>query len=212
MVKRSPSHAGSWYSSSSNTLNQQLSIWIDQAIENGCSQVQSSKVLIAPHAGFSYSGSTAAYAYSSISFNESQGDKTVFLLGPSHHVSLPKQAALTFCDSYETPVGPIQIDRQLCTTLYDSGLFNWMDQKVDEEEHSLEMHLPFIRHVFSKGVVSEQSSDCHCKLVPILIGFPSKDQEEALAELLKPYFQNPNSLFIISSDFCHWVIMIIGLI
>ena len=195
--KRAASHSGSWYSSSSKILNKQILSWINKSFQNGSSQL--TKILIAPHAGYTYSGPTAGHAYSSLSYNDSEEikdqGKIVFLLGPSHHVSFSMQAALSICDVYETPVGPIKVDRVLCDTLYNSGLFNWMDQGIDENEHSLEMHLPFLRHVFSKGFVSENVNDCSCKLVPILIGNPSLEQEAAIAKVLIPYFLDPNCIF-----------------
>lgn len=75
--------------------------------------------------------------------------KRVFLLGPSHHHYLTK-AALSKCDAYGTPLGNLVVDRELTDTLYKSGQFEWMSQSVDEEEHSLEMHLPYIYKVLSK--------------------------------------------------------------
>lgn len=70
-----------------------------------------------------------------------------------------------------------------------------MSLKCDEREHSLEMHLPFIRTVMQGHPF---------KLIPILVGSPSKDQEDQIADALMPYFQDDRTLFIISSDFCHW--------
>lgn len=67
----------------------------------------------------------------------------MFLLGPSHHFYLSK-AALTRCNSYETPVGNLKIDRDTTIALHKTGQFEWMSSSVDGDEHSLEMHLPYI--------------------------------------------------------------------
>jgi AmmeMemoRadiSam system protein B len=204
-MKRAATHAGTWYSSNPNTLSQQLSIWIDQAIEDGHGPIKEPSVLIAPHAGYSYSGPTAGFAYSSL-LNEATLNtvETVFLLGPSHHARLELEAALSSCDVYETPVGPIQVDRSITNSLFKSGLFTWMSLQLDQDEHSLEMHLPYIRHCFSGKGVTDDTADCKIKLVPILIGCPTLEQERSIAALLKPYFEDKKCVFIISSDFCHW--------
>lgn len=204
MRTRRAFHSGSWYSSNPNTLSQQLSIWIDQAVEQGHCPSRETSFLISPHAGYSYSGQTAGFAYSSLHYEATDTVKTVFLLGPSHHVRLEKEAALSPCNMYETPLGPVEIDRSISGSLFGSGLFTWMPIDVDEEEHSLEMHLPFIRHCFSQGRVTEDAKDCKIKLVPILIGCPTLQQERSLATLLKPYFEDKTCIFIVSTDFCHW--------
>jgi AmmeMemoRadiSam system protein B len=75
--------------------------------------------------------------------------KRVFLLGPSHHFYLEK-AALTRCTHYGTPLGNLPIDSATTADLYKTGQFDWMSQDVDEDEHSLEMHLPYIYKMLSK--------------------------------------------------------------
>lgn len=75
--------------------------------------------------------------------------KRVFLLGPSHHHYLEK-GALTRCTHYGTPLGNLPIDAATTADLHETGLFDWMSQDVDEDEHSLEMHLPYIYKLLSK--------------------------------------------------------------
>jgi hypothetical protein len=75
--------------------------------------------------------------------------KRVFLLGPSHHLYLEK-AALTKCTHYGTPLGNLPIDAATTAELHKTGQFDWMTQDVDEDEHSLEMHLPYIYKILSK--------------------------------------------------------------
>lgn len=87
-----------------------------------------------------YSGPTAAWAY--ININPSKF-RRVFLLGPSHHAYLTG-CALTKSKYYETPLGNLEVDRDITTELFNSGGFVYMTRNVDEEEHSLEMHTPFI--------------------------------------------------------------------
>lgn len=75
--------------------------------------------------------------------------KRIFLLGPSHHYHLTK-AALSRCTHYATPLGNLVVDKDTTAKLHASGQFQWMSQSVDEDEHSLEMHLPYIYKILSK--------------------------------------------------------------
>lgn len=82
-------------------------------------------------------------------FRADVNSKRVFLLGPSHHHYLTK-AALSRCTHYATPIGDLKVDRATTSELYKTGVFEWMSQRVDEEEHSLEMHLPYIYKMLSR--------------------------------------------------------------
>ena len=75
--------------------------------------------------------------------------KRIFLLGPSHHFYLT-QCALSQCDEYETPLGNLRIDEETVSQLQQTGKFDRMSLGVDEDEHSLEMHLPYIYKLLSK--------------------------------------------------------------
>lgn len=142
---REASHAGSWYESDGNHLNQQLSNWLTDAVNNTTSHMKA-RAIIAPHAGYTYSGPTAAYAYRHIDPTDVE---RVFLLGPSHHYSL-NTCALTNHSFYETPLYNIKVDTQISNELYQTGLFTIMNRQQDSDEHSLEMHLPYIAKVFER--------------------------------------------------------------
>lgn len=78
-----------------------------------------------------------------------------------------------------------------------TGQFGYMSQETDEDEHSIEMHLPYVYKVF------ENHMD-NVKIVPILVGSLSESTERQYGKLLAPYLNDPENLFIVSSDFCHW--------
>lgn len=150
------------------------------------------------HAGYSYSGPPAAYAYSCIPTavsTDSPPIRRVFILGPSHHFYLDG-CALSRCDAYETPLGDLPLDRSTVDALHATGEFDWMSQDTDEDEHSIEMHLPYVRKVF-KG-----RDDL--SIVPILVGATSTSKEAHFGKILAPYLADPENFFVISSDFCHW--------
>ena len=70
-----------------------------------------------------------------------------------------------------------------------------MSQETDEDEHSLEMHLPYIYKVFENMSI---------QIVPILVGALNEATERQYGHLLAPYLDDPENLFVVSSDFCHW--------
>ena len=118
----------------------------------------------------------------------------MFLLGPSHHAYLAN-CALTKSKEYETPFGNIPIDKETTEELFRSGGFAYMNKKVDEAEHSLEMHIPYIK---------KRLGDSDFKLVPIMVGNLSASAEKDFGQKLVPYIQDASTLFVVSSDFCHW--------
>lgn len=75
--------------------------------------------------------------------------KRVFILGPSHHVRL-RGCALTTADKYETPLYDLKIDTQTNAELEKTGKFTRMDMNTDEDEHSIEMHLPYVAKVMEE--------------------------------------------------------------
>ncbi|KAK0554202.1 hypothetical protein OC845_000821, partial [Tilletia horrida] len=153
--------------------------------------VKDCRAIIAPHAGYSYSGPAAAWAYRCI---DTTGIKRVFVLGPSHHVYLDG-CALSKCDEYETPVGNLPLDKPLLQELANTGAFSEMSLETDEDEHSIEMHLPYIRKIFQNQEIT---------VVPILVGSISTAKEAKFGKILAPYLEDPTNFFVVSSDFCHW--------
>lgn len=95
-----------------------------------------------------------------------------------------------------------------------------MTIKVDEDEHSIEMHLPYVQRIMSRyGIMlylflisyAIDSRDVRpprksepYTVVPILVGAISTKKEAHYGKLLSPYLADPSNLFVISSDFCHW--------
>lgn len=122
--------------------------------------------------------------------------KRIFILGPSHYVRL-KACALSQCDTYKTPLYDLKVDQEVNRELRKTELFQWMDLKTDEDEHSIEMQLPYLAKVM------EDFRD-HFTIVPIMVGSLSFEAEAQYGEILAPYLADPQNLFVISSDFCHW--------
>jgi len=118
----------------------------------------------------------------------------VFLLGPCHHAYM-RDCGLTSLKTYATPIGNIEIDTETIERLKKEGKFQITDKETEEEEHSLEMHLPYIQKMLEGR---------QFKLIPIMVGSIDAKLEAYYGKLLAPYFDDDNTLFVISSDFCHW--------
>ncbi|XP_071917620.1 uncharacterized protein [Coffea arabica] len=138
---RRASHAGSWYTDNPTQLAGELDGWLKAA---GLTKSSDVRGVIAPHAGYSYSGRAAAFAFGNI---DPEKISRVFLLGPSHHYYTPR-CALSRATVYKTPVGDLPIDLEVIEELKATGKFEMMDLRVDEAEHSMEMHLPYLAKVF----------------------------------------------------------------
>lgn len=211
-LTRKATHAGSWYTDDPRELDECLTEWLSDVqpdnllsplsvcSDSSCSSssseslalpISSNRAIIGPHAGYSYSGPAAAYAYRTI---DTSAIKTVFILGPSHHVYLDG-CAVSACSSYETPLGNLPINRSVTHELLSTGRFSTMSKTEDEDEHSIEMHLPYIYKVF-KGT--------GIQIVPILVGAINTARENEFGKLLAKYLNDPENFFVVSSDFCHW--------
>ncbi|GAA93461.1 uncharacterized protein L969DRAFT_93432 [Mixia osmundae IAM 14324] len=195
---RPATHAGSWYDDDSKTLDELLSDWLGEVDSTPCQEdkdfappVPNLKAIISPHAGYAYSGAAAAWAYACI---EPFAYKRVFILGPSHHVYL-NGCALSQRSSYKTPLGNLPLDLDTIARLRATRQFEDMSPSADDDEHSIEMQLPYIAKVFQGHAVN---------IVPIMVGSISTSKESAFGKLLAPYLADEDTLFVISSDFCHW--------
>ena len=116
-----------------------------------------------------YSGPNAGWAYCNI---DPSHFERVFILGPGHDVDFPN-CALTLAKYWETPLGNVEVDHETQKEIYDKGDFLYINKATDENEHSLELHLPFVQKVF------KHSGEQHdFKLVPIMVGTLSEKKEK----------------------------------
>ena len=189
MSTRDDSHSGTWYTDNGTKLAAQMDKWLSDVKTERKSEPCIG--LVGPHAGFTYSGPTAAHAYKHM---DPSRVKRVFVLGPSHHYYTPGCEVTAF-SAYKTPVGDIKVDATVTQALLETKRFKKMKPNVDEDEHSIEMHLPYIAHVMKNRSYT---------LVPILVGSLSVAAEQEYGKILAPYLADPSNFFVISSDFCHW--------
>lgn len=169
-------------------MSHELDEWLNAVDHNPLTSV---RAIIGPHAGYAYSGSSAAYAYKMIDIT---AISRVFILGPSHKIYLDS-IALSGCKSYDTPLGSLDLDLETITMLSKTHQFSFMNLKVDENEHSIELHLPYIKKVFKDKPIT---------IVPMMVGCLSSHKIDSYGRILAPFLDDSTNLFIISSDFCHW--------
>lgn len=145
------------------------------------------KAIIAPHAGYIYSGPIAASAYIQL-IPAKFSIKRVILLGPSHRVPL-HGLATSSAENFATPLGLIPVDRQLVEKIEQLPQVSVNDQ-AHRQEHSLEVHLPFLQQVLDEFT-----------LVPLVVGQTSPEQ---VKQVLSELWDGPETLIVISSDLSHY--------
>ncbi len=145
------------------------------------------KAIIAPHAGYVYSGSIAASAYVCLAKAKNQ-IKRVILLGPSHRYPL-RGLAVHSAEIFSTPLGNIAIDRDSIDQILQLPQVNQIDEAF-MQEHSLEVQLPFLQCTLNKF-----------QLVPIVVGMATNEQ---VADVIKMLWNGLSTLVVISSDLSHY--------
>ena len=175
--------AGYFYPANSTELRNMINELMSKTTAAG----PAPKALIAPHAGYVYSGLTAAIAYANL---QSVKDKItrVVLLGPAHRVYL-KGIALSSATYFATPLGNIEIDQDAVKFLKKLPQVIVSDT-AHQQEHSLEVHLPFLQIILNKFT-----------LVPLVVGETSPQE---VAEVLELFWNEPDTIIIISSDLSHY--------
>ncbi len=194
--KRSLRFAGTWYEAEPAKLSRQIESFLAAAGEKESKiPVPQGQVLavVAPHAGYMFSGKTAAYSYLAASKSAGSGQKIkrVFLLGPSHYKGF-HGAALTLDKSFQTVLGELTVDTEVVEELRQNILFQEAT-KAHQQEHSLELQLAFIKACFGD-----------VKIVPVLVG-QLDDSFEArfIARELRQHLED-GDLVVVSSDFTHF--------
>jgi len=180
---RPPAVAGRFYPGSATQLGAAVHDLL-AATEPG---EVAAKGVIAPHAGYVYSGPIAATAYASVRARAAAITKVV-LLGPAHRVYV-EGLALPSAARFATPLGEIEIDAELAAAVVELPQVTRSDQ-AHAQEHSLEVHLPFLQTLLPRFT-----------LLPLVVGDAGP---AAVAEVLERVWGGPETLIVISSDLSHF--------
>jgi MEMO1 family protein len=146
------------------------------------------KALIAPHAGYAYSGAAAAAAFAALGAEVAEAVRRVVLIGPSHHVAF-RGIAAPRAEAFTTPLGRVPVDREALSGLADLPFVGLADGP-HAPDHALEVELPFLQ--LRLGAFAA---------VPLLVGEASPQE---VAELLGCLWGGPETLIVVSSDLSHF--------
>ncbi|KAH6900045.1 MEMO1 family [Thelonectria olida] len=200
MTTRPAAKAGEWYLEDPEDLRAMLEdalAAVPGTVDGTSVPIPGARIVIAPHAGYSFSGACAAWAYKTLDLSNA---KRVFVLGPSHTYYLEGCGSTTF-GKYATPLGNLTIDQSTAKAIKEAAKMEDMPQRNEVKEHSLEMHMPYL---YLRLEQTFRSEDRFPPIVPILVGSNNGREEKAIGRALLPYLKDPDNAFIISSDFCHW--------
>lgn len=182
-VSRPAAVAGTFYPHDALTLSRS----IRELLANSRADGTAPKALIAPHAGYIYSGAIAASAYARVSLSAAAITRVV-LLGPSHRIGF-SGLAQTSARQFLTPLGAVEIDRDAYHHISALPQMRICDP-AHELEHSLEVHIPFLQETLGDF-----------RLVPLVVGDATAVQ---VSEVLERLWGGPETLIVVSSDLSHY--------
>ncbi|MGR9013137.1 MAG: AmmeMemoRadiSam system protein B [Gammaproteobacteria bacterium] len=182
-MNRQPAVAGSFYPSNP----EQLHLMVDQYLLDAATDKKAPKAIIAPHAGYIYSGPVAASAYARL-IKVSDRITRVVLIGPSHRVAF-RGLAVSRAETFTTPLGNIPVDQAAIQAILQLPFVEYIEQ-AHTFEHSLEVQLPFLQEVLD-----------NFDIVPIVAGDASPEQ---VSQVLETLWGGDETLIVISSDLSHY--------
>jgi AmmeMemoRadiSam system protein B/AmmeMemoRadiSam system protein A len=176
--------AGTWYTADAETLKKQIDDLFEKA---SVKPIDNVIALILPHAGYQYSGPTAAMALKSIN----RKYKRIVIIGPSHRVPMEEVLSVSRATAYKTPLGQVPLDVEFINKLLKFPVFQNVPE-TDEYEHSVQIEVPLLQHC-----------QADFKLVPIVAGQCSLKTIKSAAGILNSLIDN-ETLVVASSDFVHY--------
>jgi AmmeMemoRadiSam system protein B len=176
--------AGRFYPDRSNELREMVEGFLSQVKPDDAA---APKAIIAPHAGYRFSGNIAASAYARFA-PARDIIKRVVLIGPSHHLSF-KGLAASSAGVFVTPLGLVPVDAEAVSQICALPQVKVLDE-AHAREHSIEVHLPFLQVVLSSF-----------KIVPLVV---SDATNQEVAEVITALWGGPETRFVISSDLSHY--------
>ena len=189
MTIRKPAVAGMFYPANAD----ELKYMVDFLLKNA--DVSDEKLnldiagIIAPHAGYVYSGQAAAYAYKTVL---DKSYDTVVVISPSHREYFPG-ISIYNGDAYETPLGIINIDKEKREELVFNSRYFFESENGHKDEHALEVHLPFLQRALKSDF----------KLIPLVMGDQKEGYINELADKISEIYDE-KTLIVASSDLSHY--------
>ncbi|MDP2911649.1 MAG: AmmeMemoRadiSam system protein B [Candidatus Omnitrophota bacterium] len=185
---RKPAVAGAFYPADKDVLTKE----VDGFLANAKKPDIKGKIiaLVAPHAGYEYSGQVAAYSFKQL---EGSDFKKIIIISPSHYVSFAGMSVYNK-GSFETPLGIVKIDEELANKIMAKDKRFIFYPEAHQKEHAIEVELPFLQRVYK---------DKDFKIVPITMGNPESGDIRILSDALYDVMDK-DTLLIISVDLSHY--------
>lgn len=186
---KTPNVSGQFYTADPVKLSAEIDNYLKKA-DLAALPNKPIELLIAPHAGYMYSGPVAAYSFKAIS---QQKYKTVVVLGFSHSMAF-RGISVWGEGHFRTPLGDIEVDREFAAQLLNFNQNVYDKPEFFESEHSLEVELPFLQKTLTDF-----------KIVPVIMGQPSMQTLHQFAKRLAQTAGSRNDvLIVVSTDLSHY--------
>ncbi len=189
---RQPGVAGSFYP----TDAKELSAMINDMLAHASPPAIKDRIVavVAPHAGYQYSGPVAAYTYAAL---KGRSFSRVVVIAPSHYEAFDFTSVYEG-DAYRTPLGTVHVDKAFARQLVKmSSTMRLSSQGHDATaagaEHAIEVQLPWLQTVLGDF-----------ELVPVVMGDQSYENSRALGVALAKLIQGGETLIVASSDLSHY--------
>jgi len=181
---RLPAVAGQFYTDNAEVLSDQIRQFL---LEAPAASPKAPKAIIAPHAGYIYSGPVAATAYKTL---QPVADKInrVVIMSPAHRYGF-RGISWSTAEYFRTPLGDLKVDHRAIESLKQLTFVANIEQAF-EGEHALEVHLPFLQSVLNDF-----------EIVPFIVGMATPEQ---VAKVLETLWGDEETLIVISSDLSHF--------
>ena len=183
---RPPAFAGQFYPGDPARLRAALEGFMRDALPERVSQPVA---LIVPHAGYIFSGQIAADGYRQAA---AAPVDVVVILGTNHTSGTFRRMSVYDGEGYRTPLGVARVDREIAAALVKDG-GGVFDATLHEREHSVEVQVPFVQHVFPRAAI-----------VPVVVGAPDPEACRRFGRALAALAAGRRMLIVASSDLSHY--------
>ena len=193
MAVRRPAVAGTFYAATPSSLKQQIIDSFNHKLGPG--KLPGEKVdscvsaIIAPHAGYVYSGPSAAHAY--LRLAEQEKPDTVVVIGPNH-TGRGTPVSIMGEGYWETPFGNVELDSEVAEAIIQGSNIARLDDTAFIREHSVEVQVPFLQYIYPEF-----------KLVPICMGYQDLETSIDLGRAIYAAIKGRDALIVASSDLNH---------
>ncbi|MHB1686631.1 MAG: AmmeMemoRadiSam system protein B [Ignavibacteriaceae bacterium] len=183
---RKPAVAGLFYPSQPKKLNEELDLLL--SVSQPVQMPSLITGIISPHAGYIYSGRTAAFAFNIL---KNKKIKNVIIISPSHHEYF-EGISVYEGSAFETPLGIVEVNKEIALKLVKGSNFISLGTAGHKQEHAVEVQIPFLQKVLSDF-----------KIVPIVMGDQRNIFVDELADQLAKVIDN-ETIILASSDLSHY--------